>query len=63
MGFLFFCKPWSKLDLPTLRQGSREINIYTYMHVYICVCIYDVYSHASRKKDKSFKGSILSNQN
>ena len=51
-----FCKPQSKLDLPTLRHGIREgknatdqikdmtlarIYIYIYMcAIYMCVCVY-----------------------
>ena len=39
-----FCKPLSKLNLPALRQGSRErknIYIYSfYIHIHIYICTY-----------------------
>ena len=48
---LSFCKPQSKLDLPTLRQGSRErknateqiknmTHARTYMYMHTCMCIH-----------------------
>ena len=36
---LNFCKPQSKLDLPTLRQGSRE-RMYVCIYIYTYICIH-----------------------